>query len=80
LKSVEGHIAARQRKKAKRGETRELSLDQDETFAYIAGYTEAGFAFGTTWEEWEQLNQRHLPDPETDSNASLNDDPPELPF
>lgn len=23
----------------------------DETFAFIAGRTEAGFAFGTTWEE-----------------------------
>lgn len=55
-------------------------MDQDETFAYIAGYTEAGFAFGVTWEEWEQFNQRHLLDPETDSNTSLNDDPPELPF
>lgn len=80
LKSVEGHIAARQRKKAKRGETHELSLDQDETFAYIAGFTEAGFAFGVTWEECEQLNQRHLSELETDSNTSLNDDPPELPF
>ena len=26
--------------------------DQDETFAYIAGYTEGGFAYGVTWEEW----------------------------
>lgn len=25
--------------------------DSDETFAYIAGYTPAGFAYGTTWEE-----------------------------
>ena len=31
--------------------------DQDETFAYIAGYTEGGFAYGVTWEEWEQLEQ-----------------------
>jgi hypothetical protein len=23
-------------------------LDQDETFAYIAGYTEGGFAYGVT--------------------------------
>jgi hypothetical protein len=80
LKSVEGHIAARQLKKAKQCETHELSFDRDETFAYIAGYTEAGFAFGVTWEEWEQLNQRHLPDLEPIQNTSLNDDPPELPF
>ena len=32
-------------------------LDQDETFAYIAGYTEGGFAYGITWEEWEQFEQ-----------------------
>ena len=32
-------------------------LGQDETFAYIAGYTEGGFAYGVTWEEWEQLEQ-----------------------
>ena len=32
-------------------------LDQDETFAYIAGYTEGGFAYGVTWEEWEQFEQ-----------------------
>ena len=25
------------------------SLDQDETFAYIVGYTEGGFAYGVTW-------------------------------
>jgi hypothetical protein len=34
------------------------SLDQDETFAYIAGYTEGGFAYGVTCEEWEQLEQQ----------------------
>jgi hypothetical protein len=32
-------------------------LDQDETFAYIVGYTEGGLAYGVTWEEWEQFEQ-----------------------
>ena len=32
-------------------------LDQDDTFAYIAGYTEGGFAYGITWEEWEKFEQ-----------------------
>ncbi len=32
-------------------------LDQDDTFAYIAGYTEGGFAYGIPWEEWEQFEQ-----------------------
>lgn len=67
LKSVEGHIATRQRKTSKRGETPESSLDRDQTFACIAGYTEAGFAFGVTWEEWEQLDQQHLSESKSES-------------
>ena len=31
--------------------------EQDEYFAYIAGYTEWGFPYGITWEEWEKLEQ-----------------------
>jgi len=69
LKSVEDHIAARGRRKARQTETHEPSFDQDETFAYIAGYTAAGFAFGVTWEEWERLNQEVLLPPEADSNG-----------
>ena len=65
LKSVEGHIAAHERRKARQKETEESSSDQDESFSYVAGYTEAGFAFGVTWEEWERLNQKDLLDPET---------------
>jgi hypothetical protein len=29
----------------------DLWQDSDDTFAYIAGYTPGGFAYGTTWEE-----------------------------
>lgn len=71
LKSVEGHIAARQRRKSRRGETPESAFDQDETFAYVAGYTEAGFAFGTTWEEWGRLYQKDLVDPEGDTKSGI---------
>ncbi len=78
--SVEGHIAARRRRKSRRGETDESRFEQDETFAYIAGYTEAGFAYGITWEEWGRLDQRDLLDPQGDSNTNFNDEPPELPF
>lgn len=28
-------------------------IEQDENFYFIAGYTEGGFPFGTTWEEYE---------------------------
>jgi len=80
LKSVEGHIAARQRRKSRRVETPESSLDQDENFACIAGYTEAGFAYGITWEEWGRLNQKNLLDRAGDSSTNFNDETPELPF
>lgn len=47
---------AGRRRKAQRREKAKLDpefhLDQDEHFAYIAGYTESGFAYGVTWEEW----------------------------
>ena len=29
----------------------------NEKFAYIAGYTQAGFPFGITWEEMERFNE-----------------------
>lgn len=34
---------------------RGIEPDSDENFAYIAGYTPAGFPYGTTWEEMEEL-------------------------
>lgn len=47
--------AARQRQqRAERKKLEEQANpdnDQDETFAYIAGYTAAGFPYGVTWEE-----------------------------
>lgn len=36
----------------KTGELPEL-LEQDEHFYFIAGYTEGGFPYGITWEEYE---------------------------
>ena len=29
----------------------DVSMDMDDTFAFIAGYTPGGFPYGTTWEE-----------------------------
>jgi hypothetical protein len=80
LKSVEGHIAARRRRKSRRGEGDESRFEQDETFAYVADYTEFGFAYGITWEEWSGLDQTDLLDPQGDSNTNFNYEPPELPF
>ena len=42
---------AAQKKAKKQRETEELYTDSDDTFAFIAGYTSAGFPYGTTWEE-----------------------------
>lgn len=80
LKSVEGHIAAQKRRKARRQETYEEPFDQNEHFAYIAGYTAAGFAYGLTWEEWGRLNQGDLIEPNCDSSNTSDDDSQELPF
>ena len=48
------------------------SPDQDDTFAYIAGYTEGGFADGITWEEWEQFEQESS----TSSELEIGKKPP----
>lgn len=45
---------------------RALSRDQDERFAYIAGYTNWGFPYGLIWEELEALESEDLPESESD--------------
>ena len=54
--SVKNRIIEKQRlKEGKKQElTNEISWNSDETFAYIAGYTSAGFPYGVTWEELEE--------------------------
>jgi hypothetical protein len=36
-----------------------LEPDSDETFAFIAGYTDWGFPYGITWEENEMLSNEY---------------------
>lgn len=48
--SVENQIKARQNRKQEQF-VHEHCENSDETFAYIAGYTPAGFPYGITWEE-----------------------------
>ena len=48
----------------------ELSAFQDENFAFIAGYTPAGFPFGITWEEQERLDQMDSADLSEDYDDS----------
>jgi hypothetical protein len=40
-----------QKKTKSQREDEDLFPDSDDTFAFIAGYTSAGFPYGTTWEE-----------------------------
>jgi hypothetical protein len=50
--------------------------DQDETYYFIAGYTDSGFPYGITWEENEQMNNdeslfRSMPPEELAGDHSL---------
>jgi hypothetical protein len=53
LKTLASIAAAKGQKKAEK-----LALenpDQDENFAFIAGYTSDGAPYGITWDEWDQI-------------------------
>jgi len=67
IRSAKASAAALVREKAARKEKRQQRLraqeqfdlaESDETFAYIAGYTNWGFPFGITWEEMERFNDQ----------------------
>jgi len=47
-RSIEGAALARKRKKRKQEEE---WPESDENFAFIVGYTPAGFPYGVTWDE-----------------------------
>jgi len=51
LKSVDEQRMARERKKKAKEESKVELFDQDENFAYIAGYTSGGAPFGTQRDE-----------------------------
>jgi len=54
LKSVAASAEAKKRKKAEK--LAALSdIEQDEIFAYIAGYTDGGAPYGITWDECDDL-------------------------
>lgn len=53
LKTLADLAASREQKKAEK--LARENPDQNETFAFIAGYTSGGAPYGITWEEWEQL-------------------------
>lgn len=39
-------------------EPEKFLFDSDDTFAFIAGYTTGGVAYGITWEEMREIEQR----------------------
>ena len=85
LKSVAGDSTARMRRKAQRRAIyEEPPYEQNEYFANIAGYTDGGFAYGITWEEWDKLEQlkttesgeisSHLEDEDEDEDFTFDYD------
>ena len=79
-KSYAGGVAARRRRKLLRKEAFNEILEQDETFAYIAGYTEAGFAYGVTWEEWERLDYENSNHPDLEIGMTTDAQSQDIPF
>ena len=79
LKCIEGDIAARHRRKARREEeAHQESFGHDENLAYLAGYTSAGFAYGVPWEEWKLLGQQNSIDPP--GGVKTTDELEDIPF
>ncbi len=81
LKSLAGDVAARTRRKHRRKEASDGFPDQNETFAYVASYTEAVFAYGVTWEKWERLDHEDSMHPEVDISMIIDGEPhQDIPF
>jgi len=80
LQSVQNRIDARRRRRINSIEANEPLLEQDETHAYIAGYTPAGFAYCVTREEREQLDQNDSIDSHANPESTYDDDPDDIPF
>lgn len=64
----------------------DVSMEMDDRFAFIAGYTPGGFPYGTTWEELgidpglslEEKERLYRADTPTDPEKAIDDS--ELPF
>ena len=54
-------------------------FESDDTFAFIAGYTSGGFAYGITWEEMEDIERRDKEPLGEDRNLQ-KDEEIDLPF
>ena len=54
LRATQNEIL-RKRKQEARSEFEEFFRDYDSDFAFVAGYTSGGAAYGVTWEEYEEI-------------------------
>jgi len=75
--------ARRREEQEKTATGRSEFSDSDDTFAFIAGYTEGGAPYGTTWEEKEEIERRWLDTPikpPTEKDAPTQDHDDSLPF
>ena len=56
--NIENRAKEKRRRKEKRESAYDFSFEQDETFPFIAGYTENGVPFGITFEEEKVLSSK----------------------
>ena len=83
--SAEVKRRRRERRKARleriAREQARMGPEQDMNFAYIVGYTSAGFPYGVTWEEYEEIERREAQKSDLQQPSGLEcDDDLELPF
>lgn len=83
--TLENARLARVRRRAERNkETHGAGeIESDDTFAFIAGYTEGGAPFGVTWEEWSEIEKSQrsaMIGPAPDVTSLGSDDADQLPF
>ena len=55
-----------------------ISLNQDETFAFIVDYTSGGAPYGITWEELREIHKSEFNQPEDHKKQLYKEE--DLPF
>jgi len=73
---VQQRLERQHRKQQRKAERlQEMTVESDEAYAYIIGYTSGGVSYGVTWEEWEALE-----DAGDVLEEKLSDDDRQAPF
>ena len=81
-RTLVGGRRARARRKAQqhRGTRCAGRPESDKTFAFIAGYTEGGAAYGITREEWTRMDRREKATPPAKVDRKVQPDDDQVPF